>query len=125
MRGIDGELLGRILPFVTVYSGHAGIDPSVASDALLGLLERGSSVPVASIRMGERSFRLPQGLASPSPRRTYRILATGWTASGGAAALEVIVRLGIGRGAEYSIRRWRQVAIDSVLERPVAELPPC
>lgn len=125
VRGIDGELLGRILPFVTVYSGHAGIDPTVATDTLLSLLERGGSVPAASVRMGERTFRLPQGMASPSPRRTYRILATGWTDSGGAAALEVIVRLGIGRGSEYVIRRWRQVAVQSVLERPAAELPPC
>jgi len=125
VRGIDEDLMRRILPFVTVYSGHSGIDPSVAPVALLSLLEVDSLGPSSSIRIGQRNFRLPHGIASPSPRRTYRILATGWTFAGGGAALEVILQLGAGRGSNYGIRRWQQVPVETGAERAAAALPPC
>ena len=111
--GMSHELYLLIAPAITVYSKRPGIDPAVAPPLALSALDdyvpTESPTDRATIRSGDPTD--PQLLdvdrnTRRSRGRVFRIRATATLASGAEFIREAVIRLG-GRGAPYTVVRWR------------------
>ena len=112
--GMSHELYLLIAPAITVYSKRPGIDPAVAPPLALSALDdyvpTESPTDRATIRSGDPTD--PQLLdvdrnTRRSRGRVFRIRATATLASGAEFIREAVIRLG-GRGAPYTVVRWRR-----------------
>ncbi len=94
--GLDGELASRLKPFVTVYSGQAGIDLKSAPPALRSALASGTGgTPDAGVM-----------LASPAAQRVFLVRSEAVEASGARFVREAVVALGGSRTRPWSVKRW-------------------
>jgi general secretion pathway protein K len=127
----------RLRPFVTIHSGLAAIDPSVASQALIevlarGLHEAGPSLAEGGLGAGglsgmdERSGRLPPQFLAASTRRAFAVRAEARTAAGAVFVREAIVELVAAGSPAFALRRWYRGARASAGASAGAEgLPRC
>jgi general secretion pathway protein K len=128
--GLDAATLAKLRPWLTVSSGHQGVDPGFASDELVELLAAGhdkvttlgSSAP--RIEAGGRS-RLPSIFAAASPQRVFQVLARGSLASGASFVREMIVHVAPSRSTPYAIRVWGQANADTVDLQRAEDVGPC
>lgn len=125
--GLDAALASQIKPLVTVHSGLAGVDPKVASDALLAVLAGGygaaggaRSVSPASGTAGT----LPAPLVAISPQQIYAIRSDATTADGARFIRETIVDLGARRATSHVFKRWQRGSGGAPAAVSGA-LPPC
>jgi general secretion pathway protein K len=103
--GLPVWLIARLAPDVTLASGQAGIDPTVASRPLLTRLSAGA----AQLGLGAGfSGDLPTDFIVRSPRRSFVVMATGETAEGSRFVREAVVEVGQRRGRGYALRSWRR-----------------
>ncbi len=97
--GVDGDSARRLLPFVTVYSQSAGIDPKHAPAALIQAL-------------GGRAFSdaadadLPPGLARPSRERFFSITAEVGTPKLGRSVRRAVVELVLRPERPFAVWEW-------------------
>lgn len=109
--GMPVRAVDRLLPFVTIDSGLAGIDPQVAPRSLIETLYRGVanaadlSLPAdaASARAG---LPLPAAYRVYSPGSVFLIRAIATLPNGAEAEAAAIAELTPGAGRAYQIRRW-------------------
>ena len=135
--GVTQADADRLRPYVTIHSGLAAIDPSVASEALVDILVRGLQEAGPSLAdgglgasdlsaMGERGARLPPQLRAASTRRAFAVRAEARTALGAVFVREAIVELVAPGSPAFALRRWyRGAAASAGLSGDPAALPRC
>ncbi len=117
--GMNAEIYDRISPWVTVYSGSAGVNPQLAPEPVL------RSIPGFGGAQAARSYvdsRVARPAGTPSGREpateiqsppqaggsVYRIDARAATASGDRARIVATIRLSpVGR-EPYAVLSWRE-----------------
>jgi general secretion pathway protein K len=112
--------LARLRPLVTVYSGQAGVDPSVASVELRRALG-GSTEASEPFR---RSLPIPSEFAVASQRRAFTVRSEARTVQGASFVREAVVELRTTLTSAHVLRRWRRgeaVRADA----PEEASPPC
>ncbi|HYG90384.1 MAG TPA: hypothetical protein VD978_29460 [Azospirillum sp.] len=118
--GVTPELFWRIAPALTVYSGRATIDPTVAPrlalQALPGVDSRLADF-LANFRPGRprsaASGPLPdlskvQTMMTPSRHQVFTVRAVARTQGGAAFVREAVVQLSKDVNRPYAILAWRQ-----------------
>lgn len=143
------EELGQVLPltpadvdllrpFVTIHSGQTGVDPSVASSALVDILVRGAAkaeglasagaikafAGIPKMVMG-RDTALPAQLVSASTRHAFSVQSEARTASGAIFVREAVVELAGGRAGAHVFRRWHRGAAPIGAPQAAQVPPPC
>jgi general secretion pathway protein K len=106
--------LARLRPFVTVYSGQGGIDPTVAPIELLGTL--GGSTGTSAARLSglgrDGQFRqllpIPSEFAVASQRRVFTVRSEAKTVEGARFVREAVVELRTTLTSAHVLRRWRR-----------------
>lgn len=96
--GLPADLVKRMLPFVTVFSGRAGFDPRSAPRQLVRIVESHASVS---------SDPMLSTFAITSTRRTFSVRAQAYQQGGGAFAREVTVEQAPAAGT-FRFRSWRR-----------------
>jgi general secretion pathway protein K len=142
VRGVDGALLSRIRPFVTVFSGIDGVDPGVAPPELGQILSRGlAETDLSSIALGSAETVPPQ-FSAASLKNTFSIDVEAVTSGGARFVREAVVTLNAGPQVRRSIagqngvtapggpvvRFWRWRRGDTVFAAgltPTQARPPC
>lgn len=79
--GYDAKTIARLRPYVTVNSGHLGVDPTQASPPLLAMLSNGAQAEPFEPSAPVFGLGLPSGYISVSTRRTFRVRAVASTPS--------------------------------------------
>jgi general secretion pathway protein K len=136
--GLAQADVDRLRPFVTVYSGQTGIDPNVASSALIDILSRGvqdggalafKSTPDSE---GGAKFTLgggaplPDELLAASVRKAFSVHSEARMPGGVVFVREAVVELTASRAAPYIVRRWSRGAFPiGRKDVPDAALVPC
>lgn len=115
--GFDAETLARIRPWLTVGSGHQGVDPAQAAPQLVAMLTAGhdrlsGKTTIVRAADGDRPV-LPVALAGNSSQRVYRIVARGIAASGVPFVRDAVVQIAPTRTTPYAIRAWQQTGIEA------------
>jgi general secretion pathway protein K len=113
--GFRRELLRAIFPYITVHSRQQGIDPRVASPALLAALAGDSPPPAVLVpdTFGETSsqFVAPRGIPSEfltqSPGHSFLITAEVRAPTGSKFARSTIIELLLARDPPDVLREWR------------------
>lgn len=108
--GMTHELYTLIEPVITVYTRQPGIDPAVAPPLALSAMRNQGLTEEAAAETDEQRPRALSG-ARRSRGRVLRIKAEAALASGAVFVREAVVKLG-GRGAPYTVVRWRRGTID-------------
>jgi general secretion pathway protein K len=131
---IPAGWIGRVRPFVTVYSGQGGIDPSVAPIDLLVALGKSTQASVAGggagLRRDEgfrRSWLVPPEFVSASQRRAFTVRSEARTVHGASFVREAVVELRTTLTSAHVLRRWRrgEAARGSDPEEPARHYAPC
>ncbi len=137
--GLDRDLIERMLPFVTTYSGKDGVDPETATKRLTEFLLEGDrySHPgdaLDAMHFAPQAFDLPAHFAAPSQRAVFTIKVEVLMAGGASFIREAIVDISPTRvsgrtpGQPYRILRWHRInypSSNSALAAPDNEAPPC
>jgi len=113
--GMTALLYAAVAPALTVYSGAAGVDPSLAPRDVLLVLPGGAAEGVVDDYLTARAEAAPGAAPAfpgseggPASRaRIYTIHAEAQLASGAVFVREAVVRL-IGGHQPYRIEAWRQ-----------------
>ncbi|WFU66686.1 type II secretion system minor pseudopilin [Bradyrhizobium brasilense] len=118
--GMRRALLEALLPYVTVFSHHPGIDPRLAAPALLAALAGRPSRTVQALaqppatraqlaqQIGEIAAEpIPADLVAPSSRTSFLINVEVMTPGAGYFAREAIVEWQ-GASARLATREWRR-----------------
>jgi general secretion pathway protein K len=137
--GLTPADVDRLRPFVTIHSGLPGIDPNVASKALIETLERGigegggpslldaggpSGADFAGL--GRRGGPMLSQFQAASTRRSFSVRSQARTAAGTTFVREAIVEF-MGTGASaFRVHRWYRGSAAAAGAASAAEaLPPC
>lgn len=102
--GLPPDLVARLAPHVTVYSGQEGVDPAAASIELLGLLARDQR-PTGADR--DRPALAPRFTVA-SVRQAFTIVAAARGSSGAILTRRAIVArpAGATTPVRFIVRRW-------------------
>lgn len=123
--GVTPELFRMVAPALTVYSGRANIDPTIAPrQALMALPGVDSRLAdfLANFRPGRArsgaSTPLPdlsavQGMMTPSRRQVFTLRAVARTHGGSVFVRETVVRFAKDANRPYSTLAWRQGALSA------------
>ena len=107
VRGLRPETFAAVLPYITVYSGQAALDPEFAPPRLAAAAFGETYAEPVEVS----DFALPEANAPAGPRSgTYHIRAVARRAAEAAAALEAVVRISGRRERPYLVLEWRDVA---------------
>jgi general secretion pathway protein K len=138
--GLDQELVGRMLPFVTAHSGKDGIDPDAAPRDLVGLIKNGDRTFYRSGDGEDIDFEpeftgVPDHFIARSSRSVFTVRSEALMANGVRFVREAIVDLSPTRESRpeqpapvYRLWRWRRAGSNSDSTRPEASpvaVPPC
>lgn len=111
--GLTQADVDRLRPFVTIYSGQATVDPTVAAPGLIDILSRGvedAGVPSFGATRGEPPTRLgaplPAELVGVSVKRAFSVRAEARLPGGATFVREAVVTLSESRTTPYVVRRW-------------------
>ena len=130
---LPAGLAGRLRPWLTVYSGQAGIDPDVAPIDLLVALSQ-SPQPSAAGPLGlhnderpRRSLPVPPEFVSASLRRAFTVRSEARTVRGARFVREAVVEFRATRTTTHVLRRWHrgEAAPADALDGPADNWPPC
>ncbi len=104
--GVNSELLARLRPFVTVYSGLPGVDVGKMSPQLIDILNGSAANPATgAATLGQRN-RLPPSFAVSSSQRVFRVQARAMTPRGATFVREAVVEVIPGRVTSYTVLAW-------------------
>jgi general secretion pathway protein K len=130
--GVDAELAARLRPYITVYTGQAGIDTTSASRELLSILARGlggdegSAGSTAQDQSGETDSPLPAMRFMGAQGRRFFALHAAASADSSAFVREAVLEVGQSRARPYTFLRWyRGVLRDGDAALEDMGLPPC
>jgi general secretion pathway protein K len=98
--GMTQQLFDEMAPFVTVYSGQAGINLEFAAPFLVTAMSGHSVVPATSNRTGSH---MPGAAGSG----TYHVYISSTNNEGIGASLEAVIRLSDGDATHYKVLYWR------------------
>jgi general secretion pathway protein K len=136
--GLTQADVDRLRPFATVYSGQTGVDPNVASSALIDVLARGvqdgGALAFKSTPDGDGGAKftlgggapLPEELIAASVRKAFSVRSQVRTPGGVVFVREAVVELTASRSMPYVVRRWSRGAFPiGGKDVPGAALAPC
>lgn len=136
--GLAQSDVDRLRPFVTVYSGQTGVDPNVASSALIDTLSRGAqdggALAFKSTPDGDGGAKftlgggapLPDELLAASVRKAFSVRSEARMPGGVVFVREAVVELTASRAMPYIVRRWSRGAVPiGRKDVPGAALAPC
>ena len=130
--GVDAELAARLRPYITVYTGQAGIDTTSASRELLSILARGlggdegSAGSTPQDQSGEADSPLPAMRFMGAQGRRFFALHAAASADSSAFVREAVLEVGQSRARPYTFLRWyRGVLRDGDAALEDTDLPPC
>jgi general secretion pathway protein K len=128
----------RLRPFVTIHSGLAAVDTSVAPKALVDILARGlregggpsliEGGPAAgdlAADMGPLGSPLPPQFLATSTRRAFSVRSQARTAAGAVFVREAIVEFVAPTSPAFALRRWYRGSTASPGPSPAEALPRC
>ena len=130
----------RLRPFVTIYSGLAALDTSVAPKALIEIVARGlqqdggpslfKDRPVSDLAWGTgRGALLPAEFLAASTRRAFSVRSEARTAGGAIFVREAVVEFVASSASAFVLRRWHRGAAATLggapTNSPAQSLPPC
>jgi len=102
--GMPADLAARLRPFVTVYSGTTGLDPSRANPSLLRVL---TALPGSSdANLPADANSLPAAFVSQSAPRVFLIRGVSTTPVGAHFVREAVVEIRDARLQKLDILRW-------------------
>jgi len=96
--GMTNPLFERLAPYLTVYSGQAGIRLEFAPPWLVGVLT------------GKQDTSFSDSSAGHADGSTFHITVRATTTGGSTASLDIVVRIGITGDRPYTILSWRTPA---------------
>jgi general secretion pathway protein K len=119
--GITQEEFSDLSFLVTVHSRSPGVNPRLATQALLDVLTRGTAQSRLPSKEASSSF-----FVAEAPGKVFKIATEAVIASGVRFARDAIVELAQGPPLTYSIREWREGSLRAA-PRPGADksLRPC
>lgn len=95
--GVDHALVAAAIPYLTVHSTSAGLDPQTVSPALAAVIRHGASVMSGRIVIDDAiAAALPKEMQARSRRRDFRITSFGHAEGGAMFVREAAVELGAG-----------------------------
>jgi general secretion pathway protein K len=113
--GMTPALYNRLLPFITIYSQSARINPSTASSVVLRALPGANAEEIARLLVArarsETALPIPTGLdqfLSPGAARAVTIRSEGRTPGGGLFVREAVVDITGNLENPYVFLAWRQ-----------------
>lgn len=98
--GITQQLFDEMAPFVTVYSGHAGINLEFAAPFLVNAMSGRSVRPATNKRSGSNTQR-------SAGSGTYHVYVSSTDSEGIGASVEAVIRLGDSDETPYRVLFWR------------------
>jgi general secretion pathway protein K len=98
--GMTQQLFDEMAPFVTVYSGQAGINLEFAAPFLVNAMSGHSVVPATSNRTGSNMRR-------SAGSGTYHVYVGSTNKEGIGASVEAVIRLSDGDATHYKVLYWR------------------
>ncbi|WP_088348607.1 MULTISPECIES: type II secretion system protein GspK [Rhodomicrobium] len=107
--GMTPELLARMRPYLTVYSGLAGIDATLASERLITLLRNGlagTAGAFGSFPDFHESVALPAMFVTASQQRVFTLRVEALSAAGAVFVREAIVDVGTRQTPKHVFLRW-------------------
>jgi len=130
--GFKAADVALLRPYVTVYSGERGIDPTSASAELIAILRRGASqLSPASTDQGspasgtDASGPIPQPFTGASGRRFFSVSAQARSLNA-AFVREAVVEVRPSRTAPYVLWRWHRGRMPAQPgPAPAGSLPSC
>jgi general secretion pathway protein K len=132
--GLTQADVDRLSPMVTIYSGLAGVDTSVAPPLVLGVVARGIQQGGASMFENDAASELDVGTGSGAPlpaqflaastRRAFSVRSEARTAGGAAFVREAVVEFLASGTSAFVLRRWRRGVAAGGAARP-GVAPPC
>jgi len=109
VRGMRPDVFAAVLPYITVYSGQAALEPEFAPPRLAAAAFGESFAEPVDVS----AFEVPEARAATGPRSgTYHVRAVARRAAEASAALEAVVRVSGRRERPYLVLEWRDVAQD-------------
>jgi general secretion pathway protein K len=125
--GLDHKMIDAIWPYITLYSGTAGLDPETTSARLSDIVTRGfSALPhadVSSLAQG----RLPAEFVVVSGRRFFEVTVAARLDGGATFVREAGFEIPTGKGAMPVFKLWNRARGTSQQRQwpSVAGLPRC
>lgn len=98
--GITQQLFDEMAPFVTVYSGHSGINLEFAAPFLVNAMSGKSVRPAMTKRSGSNTRKA-------AGSGTYHIYVSSTDSEGVGASLEAVIRLADRGETPYQVLYWR------------------
>lgn len=121
--GFDADLIARLRPFVTVYSGLPGVDVAKAAPELIDILNGSPAASAMGAFPSSQRNRLPPSFAVSSSQRVFRVQARATTPRGATFVREAVVEVIPGRVTSYTVLAWtRPIAPNSA---PASDLGGC
>lgn len=113
--GITPDIYRQVAPLITVHSGLPGVDPNVATAAVLAVLgSAGAAVDIApgteapAPRTGGAERRRNRASTAASRQRSFTVTAEARTAGGAVFVRQALVELNGPRTRPFTIRQWEQ-----------------
>jgi general secretion pathway protein K len=125
--GLDPALIAAVLPFITVHSQTAGLDPRAAVPELAASLARGiAELPSRQGPALTDPGIVPAEFVVGSPQRVFSIVAEGRLDNGAVFVRETVVELQSTRAAVPLYRMWKRGTVSgSQAAVQPGSLPPC
>lgn len=125
--GLEPVMIAAAVPFLTVHSQTAGLDPRAASPQLSQILARG--VLQLPSRPGSRAAdngTMPDEFVIGSPQRVFLVTSEGHLKSGAVYVRQAVLELQAARDARPAVKMWKRgVAQDGASVQSAELLPPC
>lgn len=116
--GLTPDLAAKLRPLVTVHSSASGIDPRLATPAMLSAL---TMSPGSTAKAGA----VPPAFIALSAPSVFTIRAAAATPAGAHYVREAIVEIIDSKRQKIEIRRWFRGEQPAVPATPPAQLSPC
>ncbi len=125
--GMDPSMVAAALPFLTVHSQTAGLDPRTTSQQLAGILARGvEQLPPRAAAAGLRpAGLLPSEFITGSPRRVFLVTSEARLTGGSAFARETVLELQSTRSAVPVFKIWSRGSLGETPSDSGSPVPAC
>ncbi len=129
--GMTAQLAKKMMPHITVHSGQEGVDPRMASNELIAIIQRGMEVggtSFAAFPQVAESSSLPAIFTSISQGRTFKIVVVGQPESGAVFVREAVVDVWPPRAAQFRFLSWTRGQLNELHTGRIAksmQLPSC
>jgi len=107
--GVTPELLARMKPYLSVYSGLEGVDASIAKTDLIALLRLGierSGGSLGGLAEFDESIALPSIFVTASPQRFFGVHVEARSSAGAVFLREAVFDAGSRQSPDHRFLRW-------------------